>query len=494
MEELHEQEMFRREKLSKYQDMGIDPFGQKFVKDSYSQDIFDKYNEVSHEELEEKKQIVTIAGRIMTLRDMGKVAFFHIQDKKGKIQVYLRKDIVGEEVYELFKLADIGDIVGVSGWLMKTRTGELSIKCMKYNHLTKALRPLPEKFHGLSDIEERYRRRYVDLIMNEESKKIALIRPKIIKTIKEYLDERDFLEVETPILHPVLGGANAKPFVTHHNALDMSLYLRIAPELYLKRLLVGGLERVYELNRNFRNEGISNRHNPEFSMLELYQAYGDLETMMDIVEGIFKSLVNKINKTPIIEWRGKTFDFSKGFRRLHMVDAIKEETGVDFWQQMSDEEAIKLANEKGIRLQAHEMNFGHIVNKFFEHFCEEKLVEPTILYGHPSLISPLAKPDKKDPRFAQRFEVFIDSVEFGNAYGELNNPIIQKENFLNQLKEKEKGNEEATEMDKDFIESLEYGMPPAGGLGLGVDRIVMLLTNSDNIREIILFPHMRNRS
>lgn len=493
-EKLHEQEFFRREKLAKYRELGVDPFGQRFAKDSTSKEVLDKYQNLTHEELEEKEIIVTVAGRIMTLRDMGKVAFFHIQDRDGQIQIYIRKDTVGEKQYEVFKLADLGDVVGVKGKVMKTKTGELSIKCFEYTHLTKALRPLPEKYHGLTDIEEKYRRRYVDLIVDENSKNVALLRPKIIREIKKYLDDLGFIEVETPILHPILGGASARPFVTHHNALDMPLYLRIAPELYLKRLLVGGLEKVYEMNRNFRNEGISNRHNPEFTMLELYEAYTDLEGMMDISEGIFKAVATNINKTPLIEWRGNTFDFSKGFKRLHMADAIKEATGIDFWKKMSDKEAVKIAESKGVHLEKHEKTFGHVVNKVFEEFCEDKLIEPTILYGHPSEVSPLAKPDPKDPRFSQRFEIFIGGVEFGNAYGELNNPIIQKENFLKQLKEKDQGNEEANEMDKDFLEALEYGMPPAGGLGIGIDRLVMLFTNKDNIRDVILFPHMRNRS
>ena len=493
MEELHEQERFRREKLVKYEEKGVDPFGQKFVRDHSSLDIKTRFANLTNEELEGKENVV-IAGRIMTIRNMGKAAFFHIKDKEGQIQVYLRKDVVGEEVYDLFNLADLGDIVGVEGKVMLTRTGELTVKCLKYTHLTKALRPLPEKFHGLSDVEERYRRRYVDLIVNDESRKIALTRPMILKTIKNFLDNKGYMEVETPILHPVLGGASAKPFITHHNALDMPFYLRIAPELYLKRLIVGGLEKVYELNRNFRNEGISNRHNPEFTMLELYEAYGDLETMMDIVEEIFSLLVERFSDSKVITWRDAELDFSKGFRRVSMVEMIKEVTNIDFSKEMSDDEAIEIAKEKGLHLEEHEKNFGHIVNKMFEEFCEDKLVQPTILYGHPSIISPLARPSAKDNRFSERFEIFINGVEFGNAYGELNDPRIQKENFLNQLKEKDRGNEEATEMDKDYVEALEYGMPPTGGLGIGIDRVIMLFTNSDNIREVILFPHMRNRS
>jgi len=489
--DLTEQEAIRRAKLVKYVEKGIDPFGQKFDRDSWSEDLKTNYSNLTHEELEEKAVDVKVAGRIMTLRDMGKVAFMHIQDKKGKIQIYLRKDTLGEETWDLFKLADIGDIIGIKGRLMMTKTGELSIKAEEYTHLTKALRPLPEKFHGLQDKEEARRRRYVDLIMNEESKKIAFTRPKIIRGIQHYLDNLGFVEVETPILDPILGGASARPFITHHNALDMDFYLRIATELHLKRLIVGGMEGVYEIGRNFRNEGMDATHNPEFTCIEIYQAYGDLSSMMDLAEGLLRTLAKDIRGEEIFEYQGKTLDLSKPFRRLRMVDGIKEITGIDFSKITDVNEAIKLAQDHGIELDEHEKNYGHIVNLFFEKYVEETLIQPTFLYEYPIEVSPLTKKNKVDPRFTDRFELFINGKEFGNAYTELNDPIDQKERFLAQLKEKELGNDEANDMDIDFVESLEYGMPPTGGIGIGIDRLVMLLTNTDTIRDVLLFPHMK---
>ena len=489
--DLTEQEAIRRAKLEKYIEKGIDPFGSKYDRDSWSQDLKDQYSGLTHEELEEKAIDVKVAGRIMTLRDMGKVAFMHIQDKKGKIQVYLRKDTLGDETWEVFKLADIGDIIGIQGRLMMTKTGELSIKANEYTHLTKALRPLPEKFHGLQDKEEARRRRYVDLIVNEESKKIAFTRPRIIRGIQNYLDSLGFVEVETPILDPILGGASARPFITHHNALDMDFYLRIATELHLKRLIVGGMEGVYEIGRNFRNEGMDATHNPEFTCIEIYQAYGDLSSMMDLAEGLLRKLTLDIRGAQTFDYQGKTLDFSKPFRRLKMVDGIKEVTGIDFAKITDVNEAIKLAEEHGIELDEHEKNYGHIVNLFFEKYVEETLIQPTFLYEYPIEVSPLTKKNKVDPRFTDRFELFINGKEFGNAYTELNDPIDQKERFLNQLKEKELGNDEANEMDIDFVEALEYGMPPTGGIGIGIDRLVMLLTDTDTIRDVLLFPHMK---
>ncbi len=489
--DLTEQEAIRRAKLEKYVEKGIDPFGQRYIRDSWSEDLKEQYGTLSHEELDEKNVEVSIAGRIMTLRDMGKVAFMHIQDKKGKIQVYLRKDVLGDETWEVFKLADIGDIIGIKGRLMLTRTGELSVRASEYTHLTKALRPLPEKFHGLQDKEEARRRRYVDLIVNEDSKRIAFARPRIIRGMQNYLDSHGFVEVETPVLNPILGGASARPFVTHHNALDMDFYLRIATELPLKRLLVGGMEGVYEIGRLFRNEGMDATHNPEFTTVEIYEAYGDLSTMMDLAEGLFRTLARDIRGSEVFDYQGHTLDFAKPFRRLRMVDGIKEITGIDFSKITDVNEAIKLANEHGIELEEHEKNYGHIVNLFFEKYVEETLIQPTFLYEYPIEVSPLTKKNKVDPRFTDRFEMFINGKEFGNAYTELNDPIDQKERFINQLKEKELGNDEANEMDIDFVESLEYGMPPAGGIGIGIDRLVMLLTNTDTIRDVLLFPHMK---
>ena len=489
--ELTEQEAIRRAKLAKYIEKGIDPFGSKYDRDSWSEDLKNQYTGLTHEELEEKDVQVKVAGRIMTLRDMGKVAFMHIQDKKGKIQIYLRKDVLGEETWDLFKLADIGDIIGIQGKLMMTKTGELSIKANEYTHLTKALRPLPEKFHGLQDKEEARRRRYVDLIMNEESKRIAFARPRIIRGIQRYLDDKGFVEVETPVLDPILGGASARPFVTHHNALDMDFYLRIATELHLKRLIVGGMEGVYEIGRLFRNEGMDATHNPEFTTVEIYEAYGDLSSMMDLAEGLLRTLAKDIRGEEVFEYQGNTLDLSKPFKRLRMVDGIKEVTGIDFSKITDVNEAIELATQHGIELDEHEKNYGHIVNLFFEKYVEETLIQPTFLYEYPIEVSPLTKKNKVDPRFTDRFELFINGKEYGNAYTELNDPIDQKERFINQLKEKELGNDEANEMDIDFVESLEYGMPPTGGIGIGVDRLVMLLTNTDTIRDVLLFPHMK---
>jgi len=495
MEEMNltEQEQVRREKLAKYIEKGLDPFGKRYNRDSWSADLKETYGSFTHEEMEEKDVTVSIAGRIMTLRDMGKVAFMHIQDKKGQIQAYLRKDTLGEETWEIFKLADIGDIVGIKGKLMITKTGELSVKALEYTHLTKALRPLPEKFHGLQDKEEARRRRYVDLIMNEDSKRIAFARPKIIRGIQNYLDNKGFVEVETPVLNPILGGASARPFVTHHNALDMDFYLRIATELPLKRLIVGGMESVYEIGRLFRNEGMDATHNPEFTTVEIYQAYGDLSDMMELAEGMFKKLAKEIRGNEVFEYQGNTLDFSKPFRRLRMVDGIKEITGIDFSKITDVNEAVKLAKEHDIELEEHEKNYGHIVNLFFEKYVEETLIQPTFLYEYPIEVSPLTKKNEVDPRYTDRFELFINGKEFGNAYTELNDPIDQKERFINQLKEKELGNDEANDMDIDFVESLEYGMAPTGGIGIGVDRLVMLLTNTDTIRDILLFPHMKNK-
>ena len=490
--DLTEQEAIRRAKLDKYKEKGIDPFGQKYDRNAWSEDLKAQYTGLTHEELDEKNVVVKVAGRIMTLRDMGKVAFMHIQDKKGKIQIYLRKDTLGEETWEVFKLADIGDIVGIEGQLMVTKTGELSVKAITYTHLTKALRPLPEKFHGLQDKEEARRRRYVDLIMNEESKRIAFARPRIIRGIQRYLDNLGFVEVETPILDPILGGASARPFITHHNALDMEFYLRIATELHLKRLIVGGMEGVYEIGRLFRNEGMDATHNPEFTTVEIYEAYGDLSSMMDLAEGLIRTLSKDIRGSEVFEYQGKTLDMSKPFKRLRMVDGIKEITGIDFASITDVNDAIKLAEEHGIELEEHEKNYGHIVNLFFEKYVEETLIQPTFLYEYPIEVSPLTKKNKVDPRYTDRFELFINGKEFGNAYTELNDPIDQKERFINQLKEKELGNDEANDMDVDFVESLEYGMPPTGGIGIGIDRLVMLLTNTDSIRDVLLFPHMKN--
>ena len=490
---LTEQEIVRRNKMEELRNKGIDPFGSRYERTATSGEIRSTYGEYTKEQLEELAVNVRVAGRIMTKRRNGKISFMHLQDRDGQIQIYLRYDILGEEAYELFKTSDIGDIVGIEGEVMRTQTGELSIKAMKYTHLTKALRPLPEKFHGLQDREEARRRRYVDLIMSEDARKIAFARPKIIRGIQSYLDSMGFVEVETPVLNPILGGAAARPFITHHNTLDMDFYLRIATELYLKRLIVGGMDRVYEIGRLFRNEGMDATHNPEFTTVEAYMSFGDMSDMMNLAEGLFNKLAMDVCGTTEITYRDKEISLKAPFRRLHMVDGIKEQTGIDFFKITDLEECLRLAKEHGIEVPKHQMSYGHIVNLFFEKYVEETIVQPTFVYGHPIEISPLAKKNAIDPRFTDRFELFICGKEYGNAFTELNDPIDQRQRFENQLKEKALGNDEANEMDVDFVEALEYGMPPTGGIGIGIDRLVMLLTNTDNIRDVILFPHMRGR-
>lgn len=486
-----EQELVRREKLDYLVSKGINPFGSRFDVTSNSKEIKEACSDKTNEELEEMNMQVRVAGRIMTKRGKGKAGFMHIQDKYGQIQIYVKLDNVGEEEYDLFLRADLGDIVGIDGTVFRTHMGELSIKCTKYTHLVKALRPLPDKYHGLVDVEERFRRRYVDLIMNEDARRVAFARPKIIRSIQSYLDNLGYVEVETPVLNSILGGAAARPFITHHNTLNMEFYLRIATELPLKRLLVGGMDAVYEIGRLFRNEGMDRNHNPEFTTIELYKAYSDLEGMMDITENIIANAAMTVNGTTDITWKGHTFSLAPKYKRIHMVDAIREVTGIDFFKDMSLEEAKELAISHNIPIEEH-FSYGHIVNAFFEKYVEETIVEPTFVYGHPIEISPLAR-KSSDSRFTERFELFICGGEYANAFTELNDPIDQYERFVNQMKERELGNDEANEMDIDFIEALEYGMPPAGGMGMGIDRLVMMLTNSENIREVILFPHMKKK-
>lgn len=493
MRDFSEQELVRREKRDRLVELGLDPFGQRYDKEDYAKDIKDKYADVEHDEFENMTDTAKVAGRIMFIRKMGKASFFSIQDKTGSIQIYISVNDIGEEAYELFKSADIGDIVGVYGKVMKTKTGEVTIKCLEYTHLVKALRPLPEKFHGLVDKEERYRRRYVDLMVNEESKKVAFMRPQIIKCIRNFLDKQGFTEVETPILTSLLTGASARPFSTHHNAQDIDMYLRIALELNLKRLLVGGMERVYEIGRTFRNEGMDPMHNPEFTMMEVYQAYSDLEGMMDLTENMYKTIANEVCGKTTFHFLGYDIDVAGEWKRISMTDAIKEKTGIDFKAIDSLDECLKLAEEHHIELEEHEKQYGHIINKFFEKYVEETLIEPTFLYGHPIEISPLTKKDPSDPRFTQRFELFISGHECANAYTELNDPDDQLERFEAQLKEKDMGNAEANDIDMDFIEALEYGMPPTGGIGYGIDRLIMLFTEQESIRDVLLFPTMREK-
>ncbi|NER41738.1 lysine--tRNA ligase [Bacillus megaterium NBRC 15308 = ATCC 14581] len=491
-EELNDQFLVRREKMSNLRDQGIDPFGQRFERTHTSQQLISEYDELTKEQLEENEVPVSLAGRIMTKRGKGKAGFAHVQDLTGQIQLYVRKDAIGEEQYEIFSSVDIGDLVGVEGVLFKTKVGELSIKVKDFTLLTKALRPLPDKYHGLKDIEQRYRQRYLDLITNPESKQTFISRSRIIQSMRRYLDNHGYLEVETPMMHSIAGGAAARPFVTHHNALDMELYMRIAIELHLKRLIVGGLEKVYEIGRVFRNEGVSTRHNPEFTMIELYEAYADYKDVMALTENLIAHIAQEVLGTTKIQYGHQEVDLTPEWTRLHMVDAIKQYTGVDSWGETSVEEARALAKEHGVEITEH-MQYGHIVNEFFEQKVEEQLIQPTFIYGHPVEISPLAKKNAEDPRFTDRFELFIVAREHANAFTELNDPIDQRERFEAQLKEKEQGNDEAHEMDDDFIEALEYGMPPTGGLGIGIDRLVMLLTNAPSIRDVLLFPHMRQR-
>jgi len=493
MREFSEQEIVRREKAEKLREQGLDPFGHRFDRDSFALDIVEKYKDVDHDAFENMDDTAKVAGRIMFIRKMGKASFFTIQDKTGFIQIYISINDVGEESYELFKSADIGDIVGVYGKIMKTRTGEVTIKCLEYTHLVKALRPLPEKFHGLTDIEERYRRRYVDLIMNEDSKKTAFLRPKIIRCIQNYMDKQGFTEVETPVLTTLLTGASARPFATHHNAQDIDMYLRIALELPLKRLLVGGMEAVYEIGRVFRNEGMDPNHNPEFTLMEAYLAYSDLEGMMDLTEGMYTTIAKEVCGKMIFNFDGYEINLEGPWKRVSMTDAIKEQTGIDFKAITDLDECIRLAEEHDIELEDHEKAYGHIVNKFFEKYVEETLIQPTFLYGHPIEISPLTKKNPDDPRFVDRFELFIAGHEFANAYTELNDPIDQLERFEAQLAERELGNDEANDIDMDFVEALEYGMPPAGGIGYGIDRLVMLFSEQESIRDVILFPTMKER-
>ena len=490
---LTEQEIVRREKAEKIREMGLDPFGHRYERDSFAEELKEKYKDTTHDEFENMDDTARVVGRIMFIRKMGKASFFNIQDKTGKIQIYISINDVGEESYTLFKTADIGDIVGVYGKVMKTNSGELTIKCLEYTHLVKALRPLPEKFHGLTDIEERYRRRYVDLIMNDESRRVAFMRPRIIRCIQNFLDNEGFVEVETPILTSLLTGASARPFVTHHNAQDIDMYLRIALELNLKRLLVGGMERVYEIGRTFRNEGMDPQHNPEFTMMEIYQAYSDLDGMMDLTERLYKEIAEKVCGKTTFKYLGHEIDLSGNWKRVSMTDAIKEKTGIDFRKITDLDECLKLASEHEIELENHEKQYGHIVNKFFEKYVEETLIEPTFLYGHPIEISPLTKKDPTDDRFTQRFELFISGHECANAYTELNDPIDQLERFEHQLEEKDMGNEEANDIDMDFVEALEYGMPPTGGIGYGIDRMIMLFTEQESIRDVLLFPTMKER-
>jgi lysyl-tRNA synthetase class 2 len=492
LDNLNDQQLVRRQKMAELRRQGIDPFGQRYQRTHLSAQLKQLYGDKTKEQLEAKPVKVSVAGRIMSKRRMGKIGFMHLQDRDGQIQVVVNKKVVGDDVYELFKAADIGDIVGITGTMIKTESGELSVNAETYTHLTKALRPLPEKFHGLTDVEERSRRRYVDLIMNEDSRRIAFLRPAILQAIREYMRSQGYTEVETPVLQNLASGAAARPFVTHHNAENMDMYLRIALELPLKRLLVGGMDAVYEIGRCFRNEGMDKQHNPEFTMMEAYKAFSDLEGMMDLTEGLYNYIADHVTHKKTYRFLGCDIDLSLPWKRVSMAEAVKDACGVDFkGNHYTLEEATQLAQQHGIAVEPH-FTVGHILNAFFEKYVEETLIQPTFLYGHPVEISPLTKEDPDDPRFVQRFELFMAGHEFANAYTELNDPLVQMERFEEQLKEKQLGNDEASDIDRDFVEALEYGMPPAGGIGYGIDRLCMLFCETDTIRDVILFPTMKS--
>ncbi len=474
----------RRDKLKKLQSDGRDPFAvTKFERTAYSADIKENFEQIENKD-------VALAGRIMSKRDMGKAFFCDLQDAKGRIQLYIKIDDLGEETYSEFKKWDIGDIIGAEGFVFRTRRGEISVHTKAVTLLAKSLQPLPEKFHGLTNQELRYRQRYVDLIMNPEVKRNFEIRSRFIKHIRDFLDSRGYIEVETPVLNTICGGANARPFITYHNTLNLNMYMRIATELHLKRLVVGGMERVYEIGRIFRNEGMDTKHNPEFTTVELYQAYADYNDMMDLFEELLSSAAQKLLGAYELEWQGNRIDLTPGWPRMTMAEAVKMHTGVDFMSFSTDEEAQNAVKPLNIELPK-EKTWGNLLFECFDQLVEDKLIQPTFITQHPVEVSPLAKRNPKDPRLTERFELFICRSEMGNAFSELNDPVDQKQRFQRQVELRASGDDEAGMMDEDYINALEYGMPPTGGLGIGVDRVAMLLTNSDSIRDVILFPTMK---
>ena len=482
--DLNEMLQIRRQKLKDLQDQGKNPFKiEKFNPDHHTTDITDNFEEFEGKE-------VTLAGRVMSKRGHGKISFMDIQDMKGRIQILSKIDELGEEAYKIISYLDMGDIIGVEGEVFKTQSGEISIKAKKLTLLSKSLQILPEKWHGLKDPDLRYRQRYVDLIVNPEVKETFLLRNKIIKKIREFLDNLGYLEVETPILGNIAGGANARPFLTHHNALNIDMSLRIANELYLKRLIVGGFDKVYEMGKMFRNEGMDTRHNPEFTNIELYEAYADYNDMMEITENLVAYVAKEVLGTTKVEYQGKTIDFTPPWKRIKMQDAVKEHTGVDFDKINTDEEAIEVAKEHKLEIKPG-MTRGHVISEMFEEFCEQYMDQPTFIIGHPVEISPLAKRNPDDPRITNRFEAFANCWEIANAFSELNDPIDQRERFEEQLRQKEYGDDEAHPMDEDFLNAIEVGLPPTGGLGIGVDRLIILLTNQASIRDVIFFPTMK---
>ena len=481
----------RREKMEELKQAGIEPFGRRFKRDHLAQQIRDEYGQFDKEELNDKGAMVIIAGRMTRKRSSGKAGFADFVDRTGKIQVYARKDMVGDEQYHIFKRADIGDFLGIEGDMIKTNTGELTVRAHKITFLSKALRPLPNKWEGVTDPETIYRQRYLDLISNPESFKRFHQRTAIIKAVRKYMDDHGFTEVETPILNTQAGGANARPFVTHHNALDIDMYLRIATELYLKRLIVGGFERVYELGRIFRNEGMDPHHNPEFTTMETYAAYFDFHDVMDETEGIVKAAAKVVSDDGHVTYQGHDIDLASDFKRVTMVDAVKEKTGIDFGDPaMTDDDAKNLADEHHIEYKPF-WKKGHILSAFFDEYVEKTLIQPTFVYEFPVEVSPLAKRNADNPDMTDRFELYVDGSELANAFSELNDPIDQKHRFEMQAEEKANGNDEAEPVDLDYVQALEYGMPPTGGLGIGIDRLVMLLTDAKSIRDVILFPTMR---
>ena len=475
--------MIRRDKLAQYEDKGVYPFGQRFVVREHTQEVKDDF-------INFDGQPVVMAGRLMTMRSHGKTAFANIRDKAGDIQVYFRKDVMGEEAYEFVKMLDIGDIIGVEGHVFRTHKGEITVKVNTLTLLSKSLRPLPEKWHGLTNTELRYRQRYVDLIVNPEVRDTFVKRSKIVAKIRQYMMAHDFMEVETPMMHAIPGGAAARPFITHHNALDIDIYMRIAPELYLKRLIVGGMERVFEMNRCFRNEGIDNRHNPEFTTIESYQAYGDVEDAIRLTENIVSYCAQEVLGTQEITYQGTEINLTPPWNRITMAEGVKKYTGEDFDAVTSIEEARAIADRLNVEYTDND-GIGKILNLCFEDYVEANLIQPTIVYGHPKEISPLAKANRENPLTTERFEAFIYGRELANGFSELNDPIDQKQRFLDQLKEREHGDDEAHRMDEDFVTALEYGLPPTSGLGIGVDRLVMFLTDSASIRDVLLFPLMK---
>lgn len=484
VENLSEVLQVRRDKLSELQKMGRDPFKiSKYDVTHHSNEVIDQYDSL-------EGQRVSLAGRIMSKRIMGKASFMHLQDQNGRIQAYVKRDDIGLDEYKLFKTYDIGDIVGIEGFVFKTKTEEVSVHIEKLVLLSKSLQVLPEKYHGLKDVDLRYRQRYVDLIVNPEVKDAFLTRTKALKALRSYLDERGFLEVETPILNTIAGGANARPFITHHNTLDIPMYLRIANELYLKRLIVGGFDKVYEMGRMFRNEGMDMKHNPEYTAIELYQAYADYKDMMDITENVISHMAEVATGSMKINYQGTEIDFTPPWKRMTMEECVKEYAGVDFSEINTDEEALAIAREKGIEITPG-MRRGEVINAFFEEFGEDKLIQPTFITHHPVEVSPLAKRNVEDPRRTDRFEAFANKWELANAFSELNDPIDQRGRFEDQVRKRELGDDEACEMDEDFINALEVGLPPTGGLGIGIDRVIMLLTDSTTIRDVLLFPTMK---